>query len=82
LALDHLPDSELVERLLAALPAERGSIECEVLRRAADDAARKTLVRMLEERAQEADEYLGVSAQTARHYLARLTAARPEGVDG
>jgi len=66
----------LIGRLLEAPPDGRAPLEVELLRRATDPDRRATLTRLLLARAQEADEYLGASAESARYYLARLTKLR------
>ena len=61
-----------MERLLTALADERAILEAELRRRATAPELRSILRRLLLARAQDADEYLGASAEAARLYLALL----------
>ncbi|HET9449350.1 MAG TPA: hypothetical protein VFO83_00625 [Aggregicoccus sp.] len=61
-----------MERLLTAPADERPALEAELRRRATAPAPRSALRRLLLARAQDADEYLGASAEAARLYLALL----------
>jgi hypothetical protein len=69
-----LSDPALISRLVTGKPAETGTLEAELTRRAQDSARRLALRRLLEGYALGADEYLGEDAQAAaRHYLAALS---------
>jgi hypothetical protein len=72
LASARLTDNELVELLLTARPDRQTHLEAELLRRASDPSRRAHLMRLLIARFQDADEYLGASAEVARHYFSRL----------
>ena len=60
-----------MERLVTA-PTERLVLEAELRRRCVTIDRRASLRRLLQMRAQDADEYLGASAEAARLYLALL----------
>ena len=63
-----------MERLVTASPDDRRVLETELRRRCGVTERRAALRHLFLARSQDADEYLGASAETARLYLALLDA--------